>query len=202
MPGTASESKDIPLLASSSYDNGISSSHSHQLSDSEDDQVTHGAQTSLELAEFDRCVLEEEEDREKLLGSQSCGQGVRAIVKGGNSHGSQVRIGRRERRRRRKAAKGRKGGKDDEQGELMYEMEEGGRKDDASSESSGSSSELDKQKFHDVFTGGVRQYPQVLDIIRLTYAASSLAVSSAYRYQLCDRSPLRNACLRGLQVIS
>ena len=160
MPGTASESKGIPLLAPSSYDNSISSFHSHQLSDSEDDQVTHGAQTSLELAEFDRCLLEEDEDREKLLVSQSSGQGIRAVVKGGNSHGSQVRIGRRERRRRRKATKGRKGRKDDEQGELMYEMEEGGRKDDASSESAGSSSELDRQKFHNVFTGRVWQYPQ------------------------------------------
>lgn len=120
----------------------------------------HGASTSLELAEYDRGFLEEEEEQAKLLSRHTPGEGLRRLRDGGNNHNSQVRAGRRERRRKRKATKRRAGGKDDEQGELMYEMEEGGQKDDASSESSGTSSELDRQKFHDVFAGRVRHVAQ------------------------------------------
>ena len=164
MPGTAPEGNGSSLLAPSNYDNDVSSFHSGRLSDSEDDKITPGVQTSLELAEYDRAVLEEEEERENLLVSQSSGEGHRGIVNGGNDHGSQVRIGRRKRQRKRKATKRRNGRRDDEQGELMYEMEEGGQKDDASSESSSSSSELDRQKLHDVFTGRVCQTSQSLEI--------------------------------------
>lgn len=124
------------------------------------------------------------------------------VVHGRNKHDSQFRAGRRERRRKRKATKRRTGGKDDEQGELMYEMEEGAQKDDASSESSGSSSELDKGKFHDVFARRVCHTAQALQAIKLICAASSLAVSSAYRCHRCDRTPLRVPCLRRLQGLS
>ena len=164
MPRTAPEVDGSSLLAPLKYDNDASSFHSGQLSDPEDDRIVHEAQTSLELAEYDRAVLDEEEEREELLVTQNSGEGLQRIVNGGSSHGSRVRIGRRERRHERKATKRRNGGKDDEQGELMYEMEEGGQKDDASSESSCSSSELDRQKFHDVFTGRVCQTSPSLEI--------------------------------------
>lgn len=200
MSGTAPEDNDLPLPAPLNYGD-VSSIHSDQLPDS-DDEVMPEAHTSLELAKYDLAVLEEEEEREKLLVTQSSGEGPLGIIDGGNNRGSQVRVGRRERRRKRKATKRRIRGRDDEQGELMYEMEEGGQKDEASSESSGSSSELDRQKFHDVFTGRVCHTTLAVEITELTCAASSLAVSSAHCYQCCDRSPLRIPHLRSLQGVS
>lgn len=120
-----------------------------------------GTSTSFELAENDRGFLEEEEEQAELLSRHSPSERLRGIADGENNHDSQVRAGKRQRRRKRKATKRRTGGKDDEQGELMYEMEEGGQKDDANSESSGSSSELDRQKLHNVFAGTVCHVAQV-----------------------------------------
>ena len=165
MSAAVPESNGSSLLARSNYDDDASSFHSDQVSDSEDDKILRGARTSLELLEYDRAVLKEEEERETILVRQSSGEGIARIFNGGNDHGSKVRIGRRERRRKRKARKRRSRGNDDEQGELMYEMEEGGQKDDTSSESSGSSTELDRRKFHDVFTGRVCQTPAALGFI-------------------------------------
>ncbi len=157
---TSPESQEIhkrSLLSPAHYDDDAASlrSASDQDSDSEDDQVLQGAQSSLEIAEHDRSLLKEEEEREKLLTGDSAGKGLRRIFSGPHSNGSKVKIGRQERRTQRRqdrrAARRKKRGRNDEEGELMYEMEEGGLRDDASSASSNSSSEMDRQKFHSVF---------------------------------------------------
>lgn len=202
MPETASQGNSPSPAAPSKYDDDASSFPSGQLSDSEDERVMHGASTSLELAEYDRGVLEKEEEQAKLISKHSPGEGLRGGFHGRNNHDRQFRAGRRERRRKRKATKRRTGGKDDEQGELMYEMEEGAQKEDASSESSGSSTELDKGRFHDVFARRVCHTAQASKAIKLTCAASSPAVSSACRCHRCDRTPLRVPCLRRLQGLS
>ncbi|KAI9870767.1 MAG: hypothetical protein M1830_003830, partial [Pleopsidium flavum] len=55
-------------------------------SDSEDDQVLQDAQNSLEIAEHDRSVLNEEEEREQLLTGDSAGKGLRRIFSGPHSN--------------------------------------------------------------------------------------------------------------------
>lgn len=146
------------FLSPAHYDDDAASlrSASDQESDSEDDEVLQGARSSLEIAEHDRSVLKEEEEREKLLTeADSAGKGLRRIFSGSHGNGSKVKIGkqeqRRQRRQDRKAARRRRRGKNDEEGELMYEMEEGGLHDDVSSGSSNDSSDIDRRKIQSVF---------------------------------------------------
>ncbi|KAF4161104.1 hypothetical protein CNMCM6069_006067 [Aspergillus lentulus] len=136
------------LLSPGDYDDDASSlrSVSEQDSDSDDDEFLRKSRTTLELAEHDRAVLEEEEEMEKLLVRSGPTHGLRRIF---SPNGSSVKIGKYERnrdrrrkrhderRRRRRSAAG-------ENGELMYEMEEGYRESE-SSLLSGSSSELDQR---------------------------------------------------------
>ena len=151
--------RERTLLAPSSYDDDASSLRtlSDQDSDSEDDEVLHGAQNSLEIAEHDRGVLEEEEEREKLLASGSSIEGLRRIFSGGLSNGSRVKIGksekikRRRERRERRAHKGRLMAGHGEEGEMMMEMEQGGFRSEDDTGSSDESSELDRRKYQDVF---------------------------------------------------
>jgi hypothetical protein len=133
-PESMSEKGKGPFLAPDDYDDDASSLIlSEQDSDSEDDLVVHGAQSSLEVAEHDRQVLEEEEEREKLLVGEP--KGVRKLFSLGNT--SHTKIGkhhrkkqrRREKReekeeKRRRQRERRRGGVEEE-GELMYELEEG-----------------------------------------------------------------------------
>ncbi|GFF33631.1 uncharacterized pyrophosphatase/phosphodiesterase C725.05c [Aspergillus udagawae] len=136
------------LLSPGDYDDDASSlrSISEQDSDSDDDEFLRKSRTTLELAEHDRTVLEEEEEMEKLLVRSGPTHGLRRIF---SPNGSSVKIGKYERsrdrrkkrqderKRRRRSAAG-------ENGELMYEMEEGYRESE-SSLLSGSSSELDQR---------------------------------------------------------
>ncbi|KAI9760763.1 MAG: hypothetical protein M4579_001501 [Chaenotheca gracillima] len=128
-----------------------------QDSDSEDDEVLGMARTSREIASHDRTVLEEEDEREKLLIRQTSNSGLRRIFAGGHENESTVKVGKSgrsrsrrsekkdARRERRRARKDRLlAGKGEEQ-ELMQEMEEGGLRSDASSVSSDGSSEFDRQ---------------------------------------------------------
>ncbi len=146
------------LLSPSHYDDDAASlrSVSDQESDSEDDQVLKGARNSREIAEHDKSVLKEEEEREKLLlVGQTDGNGLRRVFTRSDISGSKVRIGRQERGRQRgqdrKATRRKKKGKGHEESELMYEMEEGGLRDDTSSAcSSAESSDLDREKFNSV----------------------------------------------------
>ena len=116
--------------------------------DYEDDPVTKQGGTLTEIAHHDRGVLEEEEEREKLLGIKGrpnasqgfLGRRFNEKQSGGSEGNDNSRKMRRSRKRRRKQRES----SHDEEGELMYEMEEGGPKSDISSQASSSSIELDK----------------------------------------------------------
>ncbi|KAI9802519.1 MAG: hypothetical protein M1833_001591 [Piccolia ochrophora] len=129
-------------------------SASQQDTDSDDDQVLHGAQDSLEISKHDRLVLDEEEEREKLLARDGPNGGLRRIFSAGSREGPRIKIGKKECRRRRKAKKASTGGKRRASNEKllsgegqMYEMEEGGLKSDSSSVFSDSSADLDRRNF-------------------------------------------------------
>lgn len=128
------------LLSPSNYDNDAASlrSPSEQDSDSEDDEFLRHPRSTLELAQHDRSVLDEEEELEKLLTRRGPAHGLRRIF---SPNGSSVRIGKKGRRRAQKEARRARRERVSEEGELMYEMEEGFRDDD--SLMSGSSSDLD-----------------------------------------------------------
>ncbi|EAW14238.1 alkaline phosphatase family protein [Aspergillus clavatus NRRL 1] len=134
------------LLSPGDYDDDASSlrSLSEQDSDSEDDEFLRRPRTTLELAEHDRTVLDEEEEMERLLTRSGPTHGLRRIF---SPNGSSVKIGKYERTRERRAhdaERRRRHAGGDESGELMYEMEEGYRESE-SSLLSGSSSELDQR---------------------------------------------------------
>lgn len=117
------------LLSPGEYDDDASlRSPSEQDSDSEDDEFLRASRTSLELAEYDRTVLDEEDEREKLLTRSGPTQGLRRIFSPISAGGGSVKIGKRERRRRREEREKRRQRRKEhmsEEGELMYEMEEG-----------------------------------------------------------------------------
>lgn len=117
------------LLSPAAYDEDASSlrSPSEQDSDSEDDQYLSKSRTTVELAQHDRAVLEDEEELEKLLTRSSPARGLRRIF---SPNASSVRIGKRNRRDEKRADKrNRRYDPAGEDGELMYEMEEGYRDD-------------------------------------------------------------------------
>ncbi|KZF23688.1 Phosphodiest-domain-containing protein [Xylona heveae TC161] len=129
---------------------------SDRESDSEDDNVLSAARDSGDIARHDRSVLEEEEERERLLtGGSSAGAGFRRMFSGGNQGPERVRIGkserkrqkRRDRRAARRPGKGKHGTR-----ELMFELEEGGLRTDTGSDISGaSSSEIDRRRLRSVY---------------------------------------------------
>jgi hypothetical protein len=115
------------LLSPGNYDNDASSlrSPSEQDSDSDDDALLDQNRSTLEIAEHDRAVLEEEEELENLL-TRGGGRGLRRIF---SPNGSSVRIGKTKKRRQRRGSRRERVSED---GELMYEMEEGFSDDNAS----------------------------------------------------------------------
>jgi hypothetical protein len=124
----------------------------NQDSDSEDDEVIHGSRNSFEIAEHDRTVLEEEDEREKLLASGGAGDGLRKIFSIGSANNIMVGKGERRKRKRemRKAARrerrrNKRLGTGEAQ-DLMFEMEEGRTGRDSASESSDGSSDIDREK--------------------------------------------------------
>lgn len=136
------------LLSPAAYDEDVSSlrSLSEQDSDSEDDELLRRSRSTLELAEHDRSVLEEEEETEKLLVRTGPAVGLRRIF---SPTSGTVRIGKKERRKHRRERRSeREKGRDKpyQEGDLMFEMEEGFRGDDSSLSSTRESSlELDRQ---------------------------------------------------------
>lgn len=107
-----------------------------------EDESTEGPHEVSGVREKDRELLQEEEEREKLLSAKTQDDG-------GSTDLSILPRSEREGRKLRRSKKNRAGKKDrrDEKRELMYEMEEGGLKDDASSQSSSSSLDLDRTRF-------------------------------------------------------
>jgi hypothetical protein len=131
------------LLSPANYDNDASSlrSPSEQDSDSDDDALLGQTRSTLELAEHDRAVLEDEEELENLL-TRRAGQGIRRIF---SPHGGSVRIGKKKKERR--SRRGSRRERVSEDGELMYEMEEGIGDDNASLLSVSSSSLEGKEEY-------------------------------------------------------
>ena len=115
-------------------------------SDFEGDPIEGHSRDSIEVAENDHEILDEEEEREKLLAGENTKDAPRGFfsrrLKSGQTDVNKQASGdlRRSRKRRKHA----RGGSRDEEGELMYEMEEGGPRSDTSSLASSSSTELDK----------------------------------------------------------
>ncbi|KAI9701991.1 MAG: ectonucleotide pyrophosphatase phosphodiesterase [Candelina mexicana] len=150
---------DKPTRANSLPSEASAHSLTAEDLDSEDDDFVQGASSSFEIAEYDQTVLQEEDEREKLLIGGTAGDGLRRVF-GGHDDSSKARIGRLQHRREQKqkgaamkekhrmerskllAGKG-------QNGELMYEMEERGLRSDRSSESSEYFSDLDRRKFDD-----------------------------------------------------
>ncbi|KAG2420275.1 hypothetical protein HFD88_005076 [Aspergillus terreus] len=132
------------LLSPGDYDEDAESlrSPSEQDSDSEDDEFLRNSRTTLELAEHDRTVLDDEEETEKLLTRAGPTHGIRRLF---SPNRSSVRIGKQDRRQRRRerrnSRRGRRGKLEDSD-DVMFEMEEGHREDESSLLSS-SSSDLD-----------------------------------------------------------
>jgi hypothetical protein len=130
-----------------SYDDDVSTP-SDSDSNLEDDPVVLHARHSVEVTGRDREILDEEEEREKLL----TGKSVKEAPKGFFSkrykderHGGDLsKQEPRKRRRSRKRKRHVNGSRHDEEGELMYEMEEGGPISYSSSQASESSADLDK----------------------------------------------------------
>lgn len=118
-------------------------------SDFENDAVSQHARNSTEIAEHDRGLLDEEEEREKLL---TAGDAQKVPSKGffgrrrKDKKPAEIELNENKRKPRRshKTRREKKGSGKDEEGELLYEMEEGGESYDTSSQASASSAELDK----------------------------------------------------------
>lgn len=113
--------------------------------DSDNGTLAQNVRGSTERAEHDHTLLEEEEEREKLLSGES---GTKPVRQGffSKKSGLLENVARRQKSRRsRKRRKGKTA--TDENGELMFEMEEGGPLtplSDISSRASVSSTELDR----------------------------------------------------------
>ena len=134
-------------LSEKQYDDISSLSSDADNSDFDDDPVVRHARNSTEVAQHDRQVLNEEEERERLLTGATPRDGPRGFFgrrrRDEQSGAIQTKEGRRQSRKSRRERIDTDGATRDEQGELMYEMEEGGARDDTSSQAS-SNLELDK----------------------------------------------------------
>ncbi|KAL4920804.1 alkaline-phosphatase-like protein [Aspergillus aurantiobrunneus] len=162
------------LLSPRGYDDdaeSLRSPLSEQDSDSEDDQFL--SRSTLELAEHDRTVLDDEEETEKLLTRSGPTHDLRRLF---SPNRSNVRIGKKEARRQRrkekrdarKARRERRHSHDDEE---MYEMEEG-HPGDESSLLSTSSSELDERV--------KKQYTDVQDRQKVSWRKLALVFSAIF----------------------
>ncbi|KKK19005.1 hypothetical protein P175DRAFT_0440023 [Aspergillus ochraceoroseus IBT 24754] len=166
--------RDHSLLSPGDYDEDAESlrSPSEQDSDSEDDAFLRNSRTTLELAQHDRSVLDDEEETEKLLTRTGPTHGLRRIF---SPSSSSVRIGkkelrrqqqRKERREARRARREKRKGSEEE----MYEMEEGHREDEASLLRA-ASSDLDER---------VKQYADLQDRQNVSWRKLSLVFSAVF----------------------
>ena len=125
----------------------VSPLNSDSESDLDNDPAVRTARDSTEVANHDREILDEEEERENLLTSNgnSKAKPSRGFFGRSRDDGapSEKRDGRQIRRDKRRKMGG-KGDTKDGDGALMFEMEEGGLRSDVSSQASSSSLELDK----------------------------------------------------------
>ncbi|RDW74589.1 alkaline phosphatase family protein [Aspergillus mulundensis] len=193
------------LLSPRDYDEdaeSLRSPLSDQDSDSEDDEFLARSRTTLELAEHDRTVLDDEEELEKLLTRSGPTHDIRRIF---SPNRSNVRIGKKEearRQRRRKERAARKARREKRHGddEEMYEMEEGHPGDESSllSSSSSDSDERIKEQYADI------QDRQKVSWRKLTLVSSAIFVlflilllgaykaSAGFRSSHNPKTPLSN----------
>ncbi|KAJ5153686.1 Alkaline phosphatase-like alpha/beta/alpha [Penicillium coprophilum] len=164
------------LLSPANYDNDASSlrSPSEQDSDSDDDALLEQNRSTLEIAEHDRAVLEEEEELENLL-TRGTGRGLRRIF---SPNGSSVRIGKTKKERRQRRGSRRE--RVSEDGELMYEMEEG-IGDDNSSLLSRSSSHLDGKEEYKYEPPPRPSWRKILFVIALVAVLFVILTLGAYK---------------------
>ncbi|KAL4806346.1 alkaline-phosphatase-like protein [Aspergillus unguis] len=165
------------LLSPRVYDDdaeSLRSPLSEQDSDSEDDEFLSRSRTTLELAEHDRTVLDDEEELEKLLTRSGPTHDIRRLF---SPNRSNVRIGKKEeaRRQRRKeerdARRARREKRQAHDDEEMYEMEEG-HPEDESSLLSATSSDLDEQ---------IRdQYANIQDRQKVSWRKLTLVFSAIF----------------------
>ena len=142
-------STTTPTVEGRDMKEGYRDDSSDSESDFETDPVSQHARNSIEIADHDRGLLDEEEEREKLL---AAGGAQKSLSKGlfgtrpKDKKPAEIALDRNKRRPRRpRKNRGTKKGRGrDEEGELLYEMEEGGQTYDTSSQASSSSAELDK----------------------------------------------------------
>ncbi|KAL8766618.1 MAG: hypothetical protein Q9194_006219 [Teloschistes cf. exilis] len=117
--------------------------HPGSGSESEDDLVLGEIRDSTELANHDRQVLLEEEEREEFLTEKRSGS-HRPFFGRERKNQGKVQIPKSTQQRSHKARKRKQDGSTREAGELLYKMEEGAAKEDTSSQASTSSTEVDR----------------------------------------------------------
>ena len=128
--------------------------------ESDNDPLALNARSSMERAEHDHTLLEQEEEREKLLLGKSRTQPARQGFFSKKSGLLGHVAGRQKSHKSRRRRKGKTA--TDETGELMFEMEEGGPLtplSDISSRASASSTELDKLSLQERHSSKVRFHP-------------------------------------------
>ncbi|KAF2088229.1 nucleotide pyrophosphatase family protein [Saccharata proteae CBS 121410] len=117
----------------------------------EDEAELKAHKTSQELRRHDQGLLDEEEERERILISDA-GNNTGGLGRLFGGKADKARIGRRDRRKyKREARRDRRNRRRGEDSELMYEMEEGGRS--SGSGSSRDSSESDQQRLRTLLAG-------------------------------------------------
>lgn len=142
-------SRTTPTAQERDLKEGYRDESSNAESHYENDPISQHARSSTELAEHDRGLLDEEEEREKLL---AVGGARKAPSKGffgrrqKEKKPAEIELNENSQKPRRPhtTRREKKGSGKDEEGELLYEMEEGGETYDTSSQASSSSAELDK----------------------------------------------------------
>jgi predicted AlkP superfamily pyrophosphatase or phosphodiesterase len=217
--------RDPAHLSASHHDDDASSSHtsdrSDQDTDSEDDQVLLAARNSSDIRNYDREVLEQEEERDRLLQQARGNQGQRGntvlpnpfknlLFNASNSKidisqtgGERDDVKERQRkalRRLRREVKKEKlmdKAKNGEDGALMYEMEEGGMKEGSMTGESSDSDEKDRKRLLDVQdekTKKRRQWRRFVFIHLLIAVGFAVLLLLAWRISL-GRKTTRQAIL-------
>lgn len=143
-------SSTTPIAQERDLKDGYRDESSDAGSDFEQDSISKHVLGSAEIAEHDHRLLDEEEEREKLLATRSTqktpSQGFFGRRQEGKRPAEDERNEKEQRRRRpHKTRREKKGSSKDEEGELLYEMEEGDETYDTSSQASSSSADLGKQ---------------------------------------------------------
>lgn len=143
-------SSTTPTAQERDLKEGYRDDSSHADSDFEHDPFSKHVRESAEIAEHDHGLLDEEEEREKLLATRNTQKTLSQGFFGRRQKGkrpAETEHNEKKQRTRRlhKSRREKKGSGKDEEGELLYEMEEGGETYDTSSQASSSSADLDKQ---------------------------------------------------------